>query len=225
MLTAGFMPVDPAVIKGNAQGSQWMSEPASNSLPVVLVPGLTCTARLYADQIPALWQFGPVTVADHRRDDSMATIARRILTAAPPTFALAGLSMGGFIAFETPDGSNLIYSERAEQAGAPLRRVPIAGGASRQLVQCMYGFSVNSFGIYYYPCRSTIAVLPLTRFNVSEVRVIDWATSADRSVRTLDSIEYGELFWGPQVSSDGTTFLYGKVLTPGEDLMLIENFR
>ena len=77
-----------------------MPEPASNSLPVVLIPGLTCTARLYADQIPALWQFGPVTIADHRRDDSMANIARRILAAAPLRFALAGLSMGGFIAFE-----------------------------------------------------------------------------------------------------------------------------
>ncbi|MGA2895222.1 MAG: alpha/beta fold hydrolase [Xanthobacteraceae bacterium] len=69
-------------------------------LPIVLVPGLTCSARLYAGQIPALWQFGPVTVADHRRDDSMAAIARRILAAAPPRFALAGLSMGGYIAFE-----------------------------------------------------------------------------------------------------------------------------
>ncbi len=53
-------------------------------------PGLTCTARLYAEQIPALWPFGPVTIADHRRDDSMAAIARRILAAAPPRFALAG---------------------------------------------------------------------------------------------------------------------------------------
>jgi pimeloyl-ACP methyl ester carboxylesterase len=69
-------------------------------LPIVLIPGLTCSARLYADQIPALWRFGPVTVADHTRDDSMASIARRILAAAPPRFALAGLSMGGYIAFE-----------------------------------------------------------------------------------------------------------------------------
>lgn len=69
-------------------------------LPIVLVPGLTCSARLYADQIPALWSFGPVTIADHTRDDSMAGIARRILAAAPPRFALAGLSMGGYIAFE-----------------------------------------------------------------------------------------------------------------------------
>ncbi len=77
-----------------------MAASASDPLPVVLIPGLTCTARLYSEQIPALWRFGPVMVADHRRDDTMAAIARRILAAAPPRFALAGLSMGGYIAFE-----------------------------------------------------------------------------------------------------------------------------
>ena len=77
-----------------------MSGPSSQPLPVILVPGLNCSARLYAEQVPALWQFGPVTIADHRRDDSMAAIARRILANAPPRFALAGLSMGGYIAFE-----------------------------------------------------------------------------------------------------------------------------
>ncbi|GAC1451871.1 MAG: alpha/beta hydrolase [Steroidobacteraceae bacterium] len=73
-----------------------MSEP----LPVVLVPGLLCSARLYAAQIPQLWLRGPVMVADHTRGDSMTAIARRILAAAPPRFALAGLSMGGYLAFE-----------------------------------------------------------------------------------------------------------------------------
>jgi pimeloyl-ACP methyl ester carboxylesterase len=38
-------------------------------------------------------------VADHRRDDTTEAIAARILTDAPPRFALAGLSMGGYIAF------------------------------------------------------------------------------------------------------------------------------
>jgi pimeloyl-ACP methyl ester carboxylesterase len=38
-------------------------------------------------------------VADHRRDDGMDAVAARILTDAPPRFALAGLSMGGYIAF------------------------------------------------------------------------------------------------------------------------------
>jgi pimeloyl-ACP methyl ester carboxylesterase len=61
-----------------------MQEP----LPLVLIPGLLCTPRLYAEQLPALWRFGPVTVANHTHDDSMAGIARRILT------------MGGYVAFE-----------------------------------------------------------------------------------------------------------------------------
>src|SRR5476651_1802047 len=69
------------------------------SLPLVLVPGLTCTARLFGPQIAALWPFGQVAVADHRRDEDMAAIAARILKDAPPRFALAGLSMGGYICF------------------------------------------------------------------------------------------------------------------------------
>jgi pimeloyl-ACP methyl ester carboxylesterase len=70
-------------------------------LPLVLVPGLLCSARLYAPQIAALWPLGSVTVADHRRDAEVAAIATRILAAAPPRFALAGLSLGGYIAFAT----------------------------------------------------------------------------------------------------------------------------
>lgn len=69
------------------------------NLPLVLVPGLLCSARLYASQIAALWPHGQVAVADHRRDDTMEAIAARILKDAPPHFALAGLSMGGYIAF------------------------------------------------------------------------------------------------------------------------------
>jgi pimeloyl-ACP methyl ester carboxylesterase len=68
-------------------------------LPLLLVPGLGCSARLYSPQLDALWRFGPVTVADHTRDETMEAIARRILKDAPPRFALAGLSMGGFISF------------------------------------------------------------------------------------------------------------------------------
>jgi pimeloyl-ACP methyl ester carboxylesterase len=71
----------------------------TQGLPLVLVPGLLCSARLYAPQIAALWPFGQVAVADHRRDDDIAAVAARILSAAPPRFALTGLSMGGYIAF------------------------------------------------------------------------------------------------------------------------------
>lgn len=70
------------------------------TIPILLVPGLASSPRIYAPVIPALWRFGSVMVANHIRDDSMAAIARRILAEAPPRFALAGHSMGGYIAFE-----------------------------------------------------------------------------------------------------------------------------
>lgn len=72
----------------------------TESLPTILVPGLLGSPRLYAEQIPALWRLGPVTVATHTQDDTMAAIARRILASAPARFALGGLSMGGYVCFE-----------------------------------------------------------------------------------------------------------------------------
>jgi pimeloyl-ACP methyl ester carboxylesterase len=101
-------------------------------IPTVLVPGLLCSARLYGEQIPALWRFGPVTVADHRRDDSMDAIAERILAAAPPRFALVGLSMGGYIAFviasKAPERVErlalLDTAARPETEGQTQRRLP-----------------------------------------------------------------------------------------------------
>ena len=68
--------------------------------PLLLVPGLASSARIYAPVVPALWRFGPVMIANHIRDDSMAAIAARVLAEAPPRFALAGHSMGGYIALE-----------------------------------------------------------------------------------------------------------------------------
>lgn len=71
-----------------------------DSTPILLVPGLNCSPRLFAAQVPALWQLGSVTVADHRRGKTMAEIANHILASAPTRFRLAGLSMGGYLALE-----------------------------------------------------------------------------------------------------------------------------
>src|SRR3984957_19874432 len=72
----------------------------TDSLPLVLVPGLASSFRIYAPVIPQLWRSRSFVVANHLRDDSMRAIARRILGEAPARFALAGHSMGGYIAFE-----------------------------------------------------------------------------------------------------------------------------
>jgi pimeloyl-ACP methyl ester carboxylesterase len=72
----------------------------SAPLPLVLACGQLLTEQVWQPQIAALSADRAVTVADHRQDDSIADMARRLLDAAPDRFALAGHAMGGFIAFE-----------------------------------------------------------------------------------------------------------------------------
>jgi pimeloyl-ACP methyl ester carboxylesterase len=72
----------------------------AEKIPLVLLPGLLCDAALWAPQVPALSDVAAPWVADLSRDDSLAAMARRVLSAAPARFALAGLSMGGYLAQE-----------------------------------------------------------------------------------------------------------------------------
>ncbi len=68
--------------------------------PVVLIPGMMCDARLWGPQIAALSGSRAVLLAPIAGRDSVAALAADILAAAPPRFALAGLSMGGIVAME-----------------------------------------------------------------------------------------------------------------------------
>lgn len=70
------------------------------SEPLILVPGLLCDERLFAPQLPALAARGTVRVAETRLDDSLRAMAGRLLAHAPERFALAGLSMGGYVCLE-----------------------------------------------------------------------------------------------------------------------------
>lgn len=68
-------------------------------IPLVLVPGFMCDARLFAPQIAVLANdrdvLPVVPVAD-----TLAGMADEVLAAAPRRFALGGLSMGGIVALE-----------------------------------------------------------------------------------------------------------------------------
>ena len=72
----------------------------AENLPIILIPGLGTSPRTYSHILPALWKHSSVTIANQTKDASIETIAKRILAAAPPRFALIGHSMGGYIAFE-----------------------------------------------------------------------------------------------------------------------------
>ncbi|MBV8538752.1 MAG: alpha/beta fold hydrolase [Alphaproteobacteria bacterium] len=69
-------------------------------IPLILLPGLLCDAALWGPQTAALADIADMSVADLTQADSMAAMATLVLGAAPPKFALAGLSMGGYVAFE-----------------------------------------------------------------------------------------------------------------------------
>lgn len=66
--------------------------------PLILIPGLLCDERLWESQTVEFGGKYEISVADISKDDSIESMARRILETSPDTFSLAGLSMGGYVA-------------------------------------------------------------------------------------------------------------------------------
>ncbi len=72
------------------------------ALPLLLLPGLLCDARLWRDALPPLADMVEPRIADLTRSDTLAGMARDALALVNhvPRFAVAGLSMGGYVALE-----------------------------------------------------------------------------------------------------------------------------
>lgn len=68
--------------------------------PLLFIPGLLCNDQLWRHQINHLDDLAQISVADLSQDDSIPDMAVRALAKAPDTFALAALSMGGYVAQE-----------------------------------------------------------------------------------------------------------------------------
>src|SRR5687768_17126642 len=82
-------------------------------MPLVFLPGLLCDGRLWRDQAATLADVAEPSIADLTLDDSVAAMAARALAGAPGRFALAALSMGGYVAFE------MLRQASEHPAGAP----------------------------------------------------------------------------------------------------------
>ena len=68
---------------------------------LILLPGLLNDARLWQHQADFLAPIANISVADLTRHDSIAALASDVLEQAPAgMFALAGMSMGGYVALE-----------------------------------------------------------------------------------------------------------------------------
>lgn len=68
--------------------------------PLLLLPGFLCDEDLWRDQLTGLADVADGRVADLGHGDSIAALARQVLATAPPRFALAGFSFGGYVAQE-----------------------------------------------------------------------------------------------------------------------------
>jgi pimeloyl-ACP methyl ester carboxylesterase len=66
--------------------------------PLLLVPGLNTTGRIWQPVMAALPPGLPCIAVDCSALDTVEAIAEQLLAAAPPRFALAGYSFGGYVA-------------------------------------------------------------------------------------------------------------------------------
>jgi pimeloyl-ACP methyl ester carboxylesterase len=67
---------------------------------LILLPGLLNDERLWAHQMAQLADLAEIKVADLVGPDTIGAMAERVLVTRPGPFALAGLSMGGYVAFD-----------------------------------------------------------------------------------------------------------------------------
>lgn len=147
-------------------------------LPIVFIPGLMCTGRIYQHQVETLGQTHPVLLANHWSHDTMAGIAKSTLDFAPKTFALAGTSMGGYVALEimrqAPERvTKLLLMSTSAKPDTPERsadRRKQVEGARK------YGVRAGTRALYpklVHPARHEDAPLLTTFFEMAEELGVD----------------------------------------------------
>ena len=67
---------------------------------LILLPGMLLDAGLFSQQVEHLSEIADVRVGDITTSDTIEGLALSVLDDAPEIFALAGLSLGGIVAFE-----------------------------------------------------------------------------------------------------------------------------
>jgi pimeloyl-ACP methyl ester carboxylesterase len=97
----GLCTMRDSVLKNRQKQEQGKNESPRERLPLILLPGMMCDERMWAD-IPRRINAacGPIFLSSLCGADSIEMLASQILDVAPPKFSLAGLSMGGIVAIE-----------------------------------------------------------------------------------------------------------------------------
>lgn len=78
----------------------YVSHDSRMPVPLIFLPGMLCDHRLWRYQTSALSGLTECHTPLLREHDSITALATHVLDNAPDSFALCGLSMGGYVAFE-----------------------------------------------------------------------------------------------------------------------------
>ena len=102
-----------------------------SKVPLVLLPGMMCDARVFDAQIRAFSAQLPIMVAPLLGGERIEDIAIHLLQQLPARFALVGLSMGGIVAMEILRRAPERVSRLCLMSTSPLADTP-AQAASRE---------------------------------------------------------------------------------------------
>ncbi len=144
----------------------------TDRIPLALLPGLLNDRALWAHQIEALADLAESRVADFTTQGSIAGMARSVLEMMPARFALAGLSMGGYVALEVlrqaPERVGLLaLLDTKAGLDSPARTEGRKGFMEQARTGAFRGVSRRALEMYVHPDRLqdaglTDAVLALT---------------------------------------------------------------
>jgi len=132
---------------------------------IVLIPGYMTDDRLWDDIVEPLQRHGAVlTFAQLDRGESMDEIAEQIIKNCPPTFALLGFSMGGYIARKIvqriPERvTSLILAATSSRADSEQQQRTKASAADAVSPHSYNGLSNLSLGHSLHQDRSRDPVL------------------------------------------------------------------
>jgi len=130
----------------------------ADRIPLVLGPGLMNTPRLWQHQADHLSDIADITIVDTRKDKTLADMAKRMLDSAPPRFAYAGLSMGGYMAFEMMRQAPERVLKRALLDTAAYNDTPERSAVRRELIALaengdFEAVKRNTFPVFLAPAR------------------------------------------------------------------------
>src|SRR6056297_791404 len=140
---------------------------ATDALPLVLIPGHLCDARLFWHQLVRLSRERPVTVALPVSAASVEDIARGLLPGLPPRFAVAGHGLGASVALEllsrAPEGvarvALISLGAQSEMPPAAAAREERIVGARAGRLADVIAEDLQAVGLAPGPARPDVAAL------------------------------------------------------------------